>query len=81
MPNKYHHVGRVRPPKERRLAALGVEALRPDEVSVRVRVRLRKPLAALFDTLPPKRRGEAVEAGLRALGLLEEVQDGKEASR
>lgn len=81
MPNKRHRISKVRPPKERRLTILGVEALGPDEVSKRVRVRLCKPLAALFDTLPPKRRGEVVEAGLRALGLLKEVSDGEKASR
>lgn len=77
MANKEHHVSRVRPPKERRLKALGVEALGPDEVSLKLRVRLGKTTAAVLQALSPKRRGEVVEAGLRALGLLEGVEDGK----
>ncbi len=76
MANKEHHVNRVRPPKERRLAALGVEALGLGEVNPRVRVRVRRPVAALLESLTPKRRGEVFEAGLRALGM--EVGDGKE---
>lgn len=64
----------ARQPLEVRLKLLGIqEALRPDEVSVKVRVR--KPVAALLESLTPKRRGEAFEAGLKALGM--EVGDGK----
>lgn len=66
----------TRQPLEVRLKLLGIqEALRPDEVSVKVRVRVRKPAAALLESLTPKRRGEAFEAGLKALGM--EVGDGK----
>lgn len=79
MPNKDHHVGRVRPPKERRLAVLGVEALGPDEVSAKPRVRLRREVLALIEGMTPTQRGEALVVGLRALGLLEEVED--EAAR
>jgi len=75
MANKEHHVSRVRPPKERRLKALGVEALGLGEVNPRVRVRLRKTTAALLESLTPKRRGEVFEAGLRALGM--EVGNGE----
>ncbi|RIH84011.1 hypothetical protein Mterra_02118 [Calidithermus terrae] len=69
MANKEHHVSRVRPPKERRLKALGVEALEADEVNPRVRVRLRKPVAALLESMSTKQRGEVFEAGLKALGM------------
>lgn len=74
MPDKNHHVGRVRPPKERRLAVLGVEALGPDEVSAKPRVRLRREVLALIEKMTPTQRGEALVIGLRALGLLE-VED------
>jgi len=74
MPNKEHHVARVRPPKERRLAALGLEPLGPNEVSARFRMRLDKRVAAVLEGMTPTQRGEALVIGLRALGLLE-VED------
>lgn len=69
-----YHLERVRPSKERRLAALGVEPLRPDEVSVKLRVRLRREALVQVERLSPVQRGEALSIGLRALGLLE-VED------
>ncbi|WP_027876798.1 hypothetical protein [Meiothermus cerbereus] len=77
MPDKNHHVGRVRPPKERRLAVLGVEALGPDEVSAKPRVRLRREVLALLEGMTPTQRGEALLKGLEVLGALE-VRDGEE---
>lgn len=66
----------ARQPLEVRLKLLGIqEALRPDEVSVKVRVRLRKPVAALLESMSTKQRGEVFEAGLKALGM--EVGDGE----
>lgn len=60
----------ARQPLEVRLKLLGIqEALRPDEASVKVRVRVRKTTAALLESLTPKRRGEVFEAGLKALGM------------
>ncbi|MDI6007546.1 hypothetical protein DP091_30815 [Paenibacillus sp. MDMC362] len=60
-----------------RLKLLGIqEALRPDEASVKVRVRLRKPVAALLESMSTKQRGEVFEAGLKALGM--EVGDEQE---
>ncbi len=45
------------------------------EVNPRVRVRLRKPVAALLESMSTKQRGEVFEAGLKALGM--EVGDGE----
>ncbi|MGK0618630.1 hypothetical protein [Meiothermus cerbereus] len=60
----------ARQPLEVRLKLLGIqEALRPDEASVKVRVRARKTATALLESLTPKRRGEVFEAGLKALGV------------
>ncbi len=75
---KEHHVARVRPPKEHRLAALGLEALGPNEVSARFRTRLDKKVTAVLERLTPKQRGEALLKGLEVLGLLEGVQDEQE---
>lgn len=67
----------ARQPLEVRLKLLGIqEALRPDEASVKVRVRARKTATALLESLTPKRRGEVFEAGLKALGM--EVGDEQE---
>ncbi|PZA06102.1 MULTISPECIES: hypothetical protein [unclassified Meiothermus] len=77
MPNREHHVARVRPSKERRLAALGLEPLAPNEVSARVRMRLDREVAALLEGLTPAQRGEVLVAGLKVLGFLREAGDGE----
>lgn len=60
----------ARQPLEVRLKLLGIqEALRPDEASVKVRVRVRKTTAALLESMSTKQRGEVFEAGLRVLGM------------
>lgn len=62
----------ARPPKEARLRRLGIqEALQPDEISLTLRVRLRKALVPRVTAITAKQRGEALMIGLRALGLLE----------
>jgi len=65
----------ARPPKEARLRRLEIqEALQPDEISLTLRVRLRKALVPRVTAITAKQRGEALVIGLRALGLLE-VED------
>ena len=66
---------RVPPPKEVRLKALGVEALEPGEVSLRMRIRLPERYLLQVEAVPPKVRGQALLLGLQALGLLREVED------
>ncbi|MDM7323603.1 MAG: hypothetical protein P3W93_001160 [Thermus sp.] len=60
------------PPKEQRLRALGVTALEPWEVSTSVRIRVPKEVWEVYAPLTAKEKGRVVEAGLKALGLLEE---------
>ncbi|GAA6734751.1 hypothetical protein YIM1640_19140 [Thermus oshimai] len=71
---------RVRPPKERRAALLGVELLAPGEGRMAVSVRGPKGALEVFKALPAKERGRVVVAGLKALGLWEEG-DGEEAGQ
>lgn len=66
---------------EARLRALGVEALGPGECSEKVRVRGPEELFRLLERLSPKQRGEALMAGLEALGLAEGVKDGEGEER
>ncbi|MCS7068500.1 MAG: hypothetical protein NZN28_07710 [Meiothermus sp.] len=61
------HLHLVRPPREKRLAALGREGLEPGEVSERIRVRLPRAQFERFAALSPKARGEVILAGFRAL--------------
>lgn len=66
-------------PLEDRLRALGgLIPLEPGEVTASTRVRGAPRVVNLFLSLDTRRRGEVVAAGLRALGLLEGVEDEQE---
>lgn len=56
------------------MKALGVEALEPGEVSLRMRIRLPERYLAQVEAVPPKVRGQALLLGLKALGLLREEE-------
>lgn len=62
---------RTPPPDEIRLKAIGVTRLEPGEVSYAPRIRVKAEALERFLALNTQQRGEVVEAGLKALGLLE----------
>ena len=64
------------PPLEVRLKTLGVEPLGPEEVSASLRFRTHVAVYELARRLTAKERGEALRAGLVALGLLQEEGHG-----
>lgn len=64
------NLNQARLSKEERLRYLGNEPLQPDEVSISVRVRLKKDQLPGVLRLTAKQRGELLAKGL------EEVQDG-----
>ncbi|MBO1436077.1 hypothetical protein [Meiothermus sp. CFH 77666] len=64
---KGEHLHRVRPSKEKRLAALGWQPLEAGEVSLHIRVRANKAVIDRFAALSAKERGRVVELGLEAL--------------
>ena len=63
------NLNRVRLPRERRAANLGVEPLEPGEHSDNLRIRARREVWEALARLTPRERGRVVEAGLEALGL------------
>ncbi len=65
------------PPDEIRLKAIGVTRLEPGQVTGIGRLRTRPEVLERFLRLSTAERGRVVEAGLKALGLLE-VQDAKD---
>jgi len=71
---------RTPPPDEIRLKAIGVTRLKPGQATYTPRIRARKEVLEAFLKLDTEQRGQVVEAGLEALGLLE-VQDEQEANR
>lgn len=62
------------PPKEIRFKALGIEGLAPGEDSRKIRIRGPVELLDALEELTPKERGRVVGAGLKALGLWQEVE-------
>jgi hypothetical protein len=71
---------RTPPPDEIRLKAIGVTRLKPGQATYTPRIRARKEVLEAFLKLDTEQRGQVVEVGLEALGLLE-VQDEQEANR
>jgi hypothetical protein len=59
------HLALVRPPLQRRLKALGVEALEPGEETRTVRIRGPRHLFRVLEGLSPKERGQALLRGLK----------------
>jgi hypothetical protein len=58
-------LAKVRPPKAKRLAVLGVTALEPGEVSVAVKVRLPEELLDGLKAMTAQERGDVLAAYLR----------------
>lgn len=63
------HLEKVRPTKEARLKALGLEPLEEGEVCPQVRLRLSAQAWEVFRLMSSKERGHIVQAGLEALGV------------
>jgi hypothetical protein len=55
-------LAKVRPPKAERLAALGVTALEPGEVSIAVKIRLPKEMVARLKAMTAEERGQVLVA-------------------
>lgn len=56
---------------------LGVKLLRPEEAARNIWVRGEKAVIGAFNRLSAEERGEVVKAGLEALGVWKEGQDGE----
>ncbi len=69
------HLALVRPPLQRRLKALGVEALEPGEETRTVRIRGPRQLFRVLEGLSPKERGQALLKGLEAEGYWWEPEE------
>ena len=72
------HLALVRPPLQRRLKALGVEALEPGEETRTVRIRGPRHLFRVLEGLSPRERGLALIRGLEALGRWPGPEGGEE---
>lgn len=53
---------KVRPPKAKRLAALGVTALEPGEVSIAIKIRLPKEMVPRLKAMTAEERGQVLVA-------------------
>lgn len=66
-------------PLEDRLRALGgLSPLQPGEATAAARIRAPEHVVRAFLSLSTLQRGEAVETGLKALGLLGEIRDAED---
>jgi hypothetical protein len=64
---KGEKLNRDRPPKARRLQALGVSELQEGEVTRMIRVRGEKATLETFTKLPTTERGRVIAEGLKAI--------------
>lgn len=58
-----------RPPKARRLQALGVSELQEGDVTRMIRIRGEKATLEAFTRLPTTERGQVIAEGLKAIGV------------